>query len=96
LGDLRGVRRIGAAQPVDALPPAVEVVEAVVLLVDDHDALDGVEPLAVMVVVTRAVAGAVRGCDGRCGQRQSGRGAQTQRAPVGESHADPSRVDGAV
>jgi hypothetical protein len=38
----------------------------------------------------------VRGCDGRCGQRQSGRGAQTQRAPVGESHADPSRVDGAV
>jgi hypothetical protein len=31
---------IGAAETVDAFPPAVQIVEAVVLLVDDHDVVD--------------------------------------------------------
>ena len=79
---------IGAAQPVDALPAAVEVVEAVVLLVDDDDALDRAQPLAVMVVV--AVTGAVRGGDRGRGERESGGGAQGERAPMREPHADPS------
>src|SRR5439155_17798365 len=35
LPDLRRVRRIRSGEPVDSLPAAVEVVEAVVLLVDD-------------------------------------------------------------
>jgi hypothetical protein len=39
------VRRIGLAQAVDALPAAVEVVEAVVLLVDHDDVTDPVEPV---------------------------------------------------
>jgi hypothetical protein len=34
------VRRIGVREPANALPVAVEVVEAVVLLVDDHDVVD--------------------------------------------------------
>jgi hypothetical protein len=64
----------------------------VVLLVDDDDALDRAQPLAVVIVV----AGAVSGCDGRCGQRERGGGPKRERAPVREPHADPSPVDVAV
>src|SRR5436190_19119050 len=39
------MRCIGAAEAVDALPTAVEIVEGVVLLVDDHDMVDVLEPV---------------------------------------------------
>src|SRR5438445_7067852 len=41
LTDLDGVGAIGPAEAIDALPAAIEVVEAVILLVDDHDVVDG-------------------------------------------------------
>jgi hypothetical protein len=40
LVDLRGVGFVRAREPVHALPRAVQVVEAVVLLVDDDDVVD--------------------------------------------------------
>src|SRR4029453_11557363 len=45
LVDLGGAGPGGVAQAVDALPHAVEVVEAVVLLVDHHDVVDPRQPI---------------------------------------------------
>ena len=40
LPNLRGVPRVGAGPAVDRFPTAVQIVEAVVLLVDHHDVID--------------------------------------------------------
>src|SRR4029453_19483715 len=45
LVDLDGAGRGGGAQAVHLLPAAVEVVEAVVLLVDDHNVVDRRQPV---------------------------------------------------
>src|SRR4029453_8452419 len=62
----------GVAQAVDALPHAVQVVEAVVLLVDHHDVVDPLE--AVRAGATGAVGGrpAHRRQDDQRQQRQQG------------------------
>ena len=69
LGNLGCVRRIGVRAPVDPLPAPVQVVEAVVLLVDDDDVIDLVELLPI-VVARRSASGHRR--DGkRCASKRN-------------------------
>ncbi len=83
LVDLRGVRGVGVRAAVHALPAAVEVVEAVVLLVDDHDVLD----LRELVLPAR------RRQPARGGQQHDGRQDRQQQPHRAPSHLSPPLVD---
>jgi hypothetical protein len=54
LRNLQRVGGVGVGKPVHALPAAVQVVEAVVLLVDDDDVLDLLKLLLVAIALAAA------------------------------------------